>query len=336
MITEIILPALGETMDDAMIVRWCKQVGDDVSKGDSLFEIETDKATIEVEALESGFLREIIVQADQRASIGTVVAYIADSFDEPIPEKPSTKTARSAGDIQDNLNLKSVDESPRKVLKLKIIASPRARRLADKVGLDITLIETGTGAKGRIVEADVKRYLESADSDPIHQAPSIQVETQISRGEDQIIPLAGPRKAIAERMSQSTRTAPHFFLTTSIDMTIAEKTRESWNLRADRSGNPGVSMTAIIAFACARTLREHRWLNATLRGDEIILLRDINIGIAVARDEGLIVPVIRNADQKGLARISDEIMELSERARAGKLRVDQAGQSTFTISNLGM
>lgn len=336
MIREIVLPALGETMDEAVILRWLKEEGDPVAKGEPIFEIETDKATIEVEALEGGLLRAMTVPAGERVSIGAVVGYLADAMDEPLPDgghkaaRPSTATVKTeAAGVEPPL-------APAKpATSRKVIASPRARRLADREGVDLALIPEGTGPKGRIVEADVKRFLEVRGAPA--RAPSSEAPTPPPVGGvgDRIVPLEGARKVIAERMTRSAQTAPHFTLTISVDMTTAESARQMLGERARERG-VSISTTAFLTFTCAWALRRNPWVNATLRDEQICLLGEVHIGVAVARESGLIVPVIRNADRKGMEQIAQELEDLTQRARSGSLRSEQMGGSTFTLSNLGM
>lgn len=331
MISEIILPALGETMDEATILRWLKAPGDTVEKGDPLFEIETDKATIEVEATEAGVLRAQRAEAGEAIPVGQVVGYLAEDMEAPIPKEqdrprepeaeraaqptPATATAVSPDELD-------TDRSDR------VFSSPRARRLAREEGIEVEEVGAGTGPMGRIVEADVARYLERRDAEPRERVPELPPK--------QVVTLEGSRKAIAERMSRSVREAPQFTLTAKVDMSSAEEARERLNELALQEGQGRVTTTALLVAASAWALGRHPYVNATLHGEEIHLRSEIHIGVAVAREEGLIVPVLRDADSKSVSQIARELGELVERAQRGTLAASQASGSTFTVSNLGM
>lgn len=336
MIEEIILPALGETMDEGKVVGWLVQEGDKVSKGDPLFEIETDKATIEVEATRDGVLRSILIKEGESAAIGTIVGYLADSMDAPLPESVSASPKSQVSEITDEPSGQKRSKAERPEKSKRLIASPRARRLADERGIDISSIQEGTGPKGRIVEADVKAFLEKQSE--FQSTPSFSpMETgRADQPAGRVIPLEGTRKTIAERMSRSAQTAPHFMLTSIVDMTQIETSRQQINQKAEDSGQRKLSTTVFLIAACAWALRKNPWINATLKDDEIHLLSEIHIGVAVAREEGLIVPILRDADKKTLYQIAEEMEDISNRAKQGALKPDQAAGGTFTLSNLGM
>lgn len=336
MIQEVILPALGETMDEGKIVRWLKGEGDPVSQGDPIFEIETDKATIEVEATAAGVLRSILVGEGESVPIGRTVAYLADDMEEPLPQAPKGESPTSSPSAEATAGSLPPRHQGRSRKRQRVIASPRARRLADQEGIDVSSIEVGTGPKGRIVEADVKAFLERDTRPAVAPEPPAATRAAQPADVERVLPLEGSRKAIAERMSRSAQEAPHFYLTRTVDMSRAEEARAELNGRAEEEGTRKISTTAFLLFVCARALRRNPRINATLREDGVHLLREIHLGVAVDREEGLIVPVLRDADQKGLQTIAAELEELIKRARAGTLKASQAGGSTFTLTNLGM
>jgi pyruvate dehydrogenase E2 component (dihydrolipoamide acetyltransferase) len=211
------------------------------------------------------------------------------------------------------------------VLTTKVRATPAARRIARERGVDLVDV-TGSGPRGRVQSADVAGYT------PTRTAAAAPPPT----AEVEIVPLRGMRRRIAERMTASYQTAPHITLTVQVDMSAAQALRAELNARADSSGMPRISVTAILVRACAWALSRHRWVNASLHGEEIHLHHSVNLGIAIALDEGLIVPVIRQADTLGLAEIARQMQAYAERARAGTLTAQDVSGGTFTISNLGM
>src|SRR3990172_4875665 len=350
MITEVVMLALGETMNEARIVRWLKREGDRIAKGEPIAEIETDKANIEMESLASGVLRKIVESEGTVAPVGKVIAYLAESMEEilpPTPDAPSTLRLRSG-----HASLRSAQEArhgggeqilPRNDSEDrrsdKLIASPRARRLADRENIDIALLAgMGTGPRGRIVEADVKKVLETSrlTIDDGRQATAVSRQSPIVTVGDTVIQLAGIRKAIAERMTRSAQTAPHITFDADVDMSAAEAWRAKVNAARKAKGQSSISLTALTVKVCAWALTRHQWMNATLSGESITLHSEVSIGVAVALDEGLIVPVVHDAARKGAAQIADEIADLSERAKTNRLRGSDLAGGTFTVSNLGM
>jgi len=296
MATEVIMPKLGMTMEQGTIVRWLKEEGEWVEKGEPILEIETDKVVMEVEAPAAGILAGIRAGPDDVVPVTEVIAYILEPGEklEEIIKPP----------------VEEVAPAPER----KIIATPRARRLAREHGVDLAQVQ-GSGPGGRIVEADVRAFIEKREvARPTMEA--IKVKERI--------PLKGRRKTIAERMLESARTTPHIALTVEVDMSEAEKARQ------------GCSFTALIVQAVARALRRHPMVNASLQGDEIILYDEVNIGVAVDTQEGLLVPVIKRADAKSLFEIDAEIKSLSQKAAEGKLTLEEVSGGTFTVSNLGM
>ncbi len=215
----------------------------------------------------------------------------------------------------------------------KVRATPAARRVAREQGLDLAAI-AGSGPRGRVQEADA---LAAAEAQTAATAPALQpVAPAIApAGEPQVIPLEGMRRTIAQRMQQSYQQAPHVSFTLDVDMTKAIAFREYANQRVPE-GQPRISMTALILKAVAWALRQHPMVNSYLLRDEILVMPDVNVGMAVALEDGLIVPVIRNADRKGLVQIGQEVVDLSRRARSGELRPEEVADGTFTVSNLGM
>jgi pyruvate dehydrogenase E2 component (dihydrolipoamide acetyltransferase) len=329
MITEVILPVLGETMNEGTIVEWLKKEGDPVERGDHLFTFESDKATLEVEAPAKGFLRQILVPTGQTVPVLTVVALITKTADEDISAY-EFRVPGSEFQVAEAMKPETLEPETR------IFASPRARRLARDKGVDLAQV-TGTGPDGRIVERDVAAYLETLaltpPSAPTPPAPPTPVEAAEAVAE---VPMSGVRAVIAQRMHEShQRTAP-VTLTTEADATAFVELRERLKEALASELGFNVGYNDLFIKLVAHALRELSYMNARLEGETIRQLREIHIALAVDTDRGLLVPVIRHADGKGVAKIAREVRELVERARTGKALPDELSGSTFTITNLGM
>ncbi|HLG50700.1 MAG TPA: dihydrolipoamide acetyltransferase family protein [Chloroflexota bacterium] len=330
MAVEVKLPQLAASMADGVISRWLKSVGEPVKKGEPLFEVESDKVTTEVEAPADGILRRIQVPEGQRVDVGTVLAIIGGP-DEAIPEPDGgaavTITATSTPTAAPSESGGRVGES-----EGRIFVTPRARKVAAELGIALERI-TGTGPGGRILERDVLAAAEAARTAAAAPPPPLAVPTAPS---GQIRPLTAMRRTIAERMVRSQQTVAEVTLTTEVEMTEVVKLREQVNSEWQKVHGIKVSYTDVIVRAAARALREHPTLNASFAEDGIHLHGEINIGLAVAIEDGLVVPVIRHADQKSLLEIAQTVRALAERARAGQLSRDDLSGGTFTITNLGM
>ena len=328
MSTDVIMPALGFDMTEGLLARWLKNEGDPVEKGQAIAEIETEKATVEIEAASAGILARIIVHAGETVPVGTVIGVIAEAGDEvttvsaPSPSPPALTPAPAltAGSGPPEAGEGAAPSEAR------VKASPVARKMAEEAGLDLSRIK-GTGPDGRVVERDIKAAIAAGSAPappgvPAGPAPGATV------------PLNRMRKTIARRMTESKATAPHFYITVEINMDDAMKMREQLNALAPEAER--ISVNDLVVAAAARTLARFPALNASYRGDNLEMHPQVNIGIVVALDDGLIPPVLRDADKKPLKRIAAESRALAERARTNKLRSDDLGGGTFTVSNLGM
>ncbi len=315
MIKEIIMPKLGQTVEESTVGKWLKKEGDKVEKGDVLLEVTTDKATLEVESFANGVLRKIIHKEGDVVPVLTVIGYIAGSMDEEIPEKPQEQLQEERKEEEASSDAEPVPEVQDKsvIEEGRVKISPLAKKLAKEKGIDISKVN-GTGPGGRIVKEDILAFGGEAEG-----TEKIAAKT---------IPVKGMRKVIAERLQQSFQTIPHFYLSTEIDMTECVKAR------AEKSPKP--AFNDIIIKASALAISENSGINSSFKGDSIEIIGDINIGLAVAVDDGLVVPVIRNADKLAVSDISKKRDELVNKARGRKLLPSDYEGGTFTITNLGM
>ncbi len=351
MITEIILPQLGDTMNEGTILRWYKKEGERVEKGEPLFEVLTDKANMQVEAMATGYLRNVKHRENETVPTGEVIAFITTTPDESLqPPSPTqgeieTGGAPHAGEaIGDRVTERAFEpgektaeiESPRSAwgTRSKQFISPRAKRLAKESGIDLSQVRA-SNPSGRVVEADVQKFLQQRERvkpvQPIVAQPSSQPSPSSLEGEE-IIPITGVRKVIFERMAASSREVARVTLTTEADATRLVELRADIN---ERATDTKFSYTEFIVMLVAKALQKFPYMNATLREDGIHQHRAVHIGIAVETQRGLLVPVIRDAQRKGLGEISRALRELSEKTRSGKISPDDLRGSTFTITNLG-
>ena len=311
MSTDVIMPALGFDMTEGLLARWLKNEGDPVEKGQAIVEIETDKATVEIEAAAAGILALIIVHAGETVPVGTLIGVIAETGEKVMPVSAPAPPA---------------PPPPAPVPEGRVKASPVARKMAEEAGLDLSRIK-GTGPGGRVVERDVQAAIAAGSAQAPPGVPAGPVPGAT-------VPLNRMRKTIARRMTESKAAAPHFYITVEINMDDAMKMREQLNALAPEAER--ISVNDLVVAAAARTLARFPVLNASYREDNLEMHPQVNIGIAVALEDGLIPPVLRDADKKPLKRIAAESRALAERARTNKLRSDDLGGGTFTVSNLGM
>ena len=375
MITEVIMPKLGQTMEEGAIVEWVKQENDQVKRGDLLFTVESDKAVLEVEATARGFLRKILVPEGQTVPVLTVVALITREADEDISsfDPGLVPSAVARADVLDSTGPDTLaSASPQAGSQGgRISASPRARKSAREHAIDLALL-SGSGPKGRIVEQDVLDYattrseaaprlkttpmaLKTADALGIDLAmvaatgaggritradveasvPSITVTPAPTPSES--VPMSGLRRIIAERMLASDTATARVTLVTEADATSFVEAREQLKASVSEAWGFAPGYNDLLGVIVARALREFLYMNARLTDEQAIeQLPYVNLGMAVDTERGLLVPVIRNADQKGLRDFGVEFRSLVERARTGKSLPDDLSGGTFTITNLGM
>lgn len=359
---EVFMPRLSDTMEEGVISRWLKKEGDTVHQGDVIGEIDTDKATMDLEVFEDGVLEKLLVPEGTTVAIGEAVAIIGDASGTGGGTAPGTSTTQSttateapAAPSEPATPAPSapaaVPKSAKRTPAGRVLTSPLARRIAAEHGLDPATI-TGTGPGGRIVRVDVEAAVAAGEGrterpgrgapaeQPAHPSqtgapPPAAIAGQADTGADSIeVPLTQMRKATARRLTESAA-APHFFLTNVVGVDRLFAFRQEVNQRYADSGVK-VSVTDLLVRACAVTLHAHPQVNSSWAGDKTLQHRRTHIGVAVAIENGLIVPVVRDADTKPLDQLAAETRELAEKARAGKLKPDEFSGGTFTISNLGM
>jgi pyruvate dehydrogenase E2 component (dihydrolipoamide acetyltransferase) len=326
------MPRLSDTMTEGILSQWLKHEGEQVSRGDVLAEIETDKATMELEADDSGVLTRILVEPGTTVPIGQPIAVIGEP-DATAPQAAAAPAAAApaAAAPQPTRPPAAAPAAPRSV---EVRTSPLARAIAREHGLDIATI-TGTGPGGRIVRADVQDAVAARDraATPASIAPT---GSPAPGSGDTEVRLNSIRRITAQRLTESAA-APHFYLTSVVDAQPLLALRSELNTQlAGATGAPRISVTDLLVCACAIALRAHPGVNSSWAGDHLVQRGQVNIGLAVALPDGLIVPVIRDADRKGVRAIASEAHALSDRARAGKLTLEEFSGGTFTISNLGM
>jgi pyruvate dehydrogenase E2 component (dihydrolipoamide acetyltransferase) len=324
-ITKVVMPQLSLSMSFGIVTQWYKDVGDYVEEGEPLCVIEGDKATVDVEAPVSGYLKKTTATLGEEFPVKQVMAYIGgqdDVVDEEI------ETASERGETQETASQPTRAATSSQTAKGAggFKASPIAKRLAAEHGIDLSTIQ-GTGPGGRITRDDVLAAKESpgeAGQDSASESPIPGTTIEIT----------GIKKLVAERMQQSYLDAPHIHLSTTCDVSEVVRMREEVNSRAQDGSR--LTFTDVLLWSVSRALEKHRLLNATIKDNSIILLDEINIGVAVATDKGLIVPNIRKVNSLSLAEIASARDALVERAKDGKQTPDDLARGTFTVTNLGM
>ncbi len=369
----VLMPRLSDTMTEGVIASWQKKVGDQVKKGDVLAEIETDKATMELESYKEGTLLYQGGKAGDKVKVNELLCIIGDEKttdvdaivnslkgqpQSPVDASPKTEadTEKAEGNVAPpNAEVEKakesakptgqqVEEQPQPVnTGERIFASPLARKLAEDNDIDLRYVK-GTAENGRIVKSDIEKYL--AEGKPVAKPAEKQIAPQEETAQPKAaaqpqpagdntyedIPVSQMRKTIARRLSESKFSAPHFYLTVKIDMEAAVAAREKMN----QISKVKLSFNDLVLKAVATALRQHPKVNSSWQGDTIRRNHQINIGVAVAVEEGLLVPVVRNADQKSLSQIASEVKTFAQKAKDKKLQPSDWEGNTFTISNLGM
>jgi pyruvate dehydrogenase E2 component (dihydrolipoamide acetyltransferase) len=373
-VTKVVMPKLSEAMETGKIIRWLKKEGDRVQGGDILAEVETDKADVEMEAFGAGVLRKIVVSAGDRAPVGALIGVIAEPGEDiagvlssaPAPTAaPAVASAQPAAAAATSDRPAAVPPQPRsedpaarqpaaaeteaapaaqstKTIRAgaapasaaasagvssgeRVKASPLAKKIAAQSGVDLKVIQ-GSGPGGRIIRRDVEAAATA-------QPASVPAGVAATGPEFEDVPLSQIRAIIAKRMPLAKAPVPHFYVTSDVAMDRAWALREELNAL---EGQPKLSPNDLVIRACAQALLQHPGINASFQGESIRVHRRAHIGIAVALEDGLITPVLRDCQAKSLAQIAVEARDLAERARARKLRASELSGATFSISNLGM
>lgn len=330
------MPRLSDTMTDGTVAVWHKKVGDQVSEGDLLAEIETDKATMEFESFQEGVLLHIGVGEGKMAPVDSILAVLGEKGEDitdllengsakqtaEVSEATQEEPQNIKGDTEKMEPVSMVVEKPSEDVRLK--ASPLAKKMASEKGIDLRTV-SGSGDGGRIVKKDIESFIPDA------AVPQTSINLVLDQERFEDLPVSQMRKTIAKRLSESKFTAPHFYLTIDVDMDRAHEQREALKQEGVK-----VSFNDLVIKASAMALMNHPKVNSSWMGDSIRINHHVHMGVAVAVEDGLLVPVVRHADMKGLQTISAEVRDMAGKARDKKLQPSDWEGNTFTISNLGM
>lgn len=335
------MPKLSDTMEEGVIAAWNVEEGDTVESGDVIAEVETDKATMEVEVFDAGTILKVLVDEGDAVPLGGLIAVIGEEgedISDILKEAESDSGSKDSSDEKEHEADKKSDEEEESFDPVfgdldkkgngqpddgRIKASPLARKMAEEKGIKLANVE-GSGPHGRIIKRDIESYEPS-------KAPAATPAATVSR-EDKEHRVSQMRKTIARRLSESKFSSPHYYETIDIDMSAVWDARKQLNEISDTK----ISFNDIVVKAVATALRQHPDINSSWQGDKIIEHGDVNVAVAVGIDEGLVTPVINNTDQKGLQQIASESKALIEKAQNRDLQPEEMEGSTFTVSNLGM
>ncbi|HZJ13583.1 MAG TPA: pyruvate dehydrogenase complex dihydrolipoamide acetyltransferase [Chthoniobacteraceae bacterium] len=334
------MPKLSDTMTEGTLLKWRKNEGDKVETGDIIAEIETDKATMEMEAFDDGILHKHLVAPGEKAAIGSRIAILLQKGEKPpadgesIPESPrdvAAKAETTAPPPGESGRKTPSAATPAAVGGARIKASPLAKKIAAQKGVVLQGL-SGSGPGGRIIARDV----EGASAGASSKAPTVAPVASIPAGAgDQRLPLSGMRRIIAERLLTSKSTIPHFYLFIEIDAGPLMKARQELNAVTEASGGPKFTINDFVLKAVVSAAQRIPAVNASFAGDAIIQYGSVHLSVAVAVEEGLITPVIRDAQKKSLREISEAVKDLAARARSKKLKPEEYAGGTITVSNLG-
>ena len=350
MATQVIMPQGGQDITEGVVVRWLKNEGDPVKKGEIICEVETEKAVFEVEAPQDGLLLKIVVPAGGKAAILSVIAVVGQPGETADLEEPVAADTREEKVAQVSEARKHVAERPQPERE-RIFASGRARKLAAEKGVNLAQVQ-GTGPNGRITEKDVLAYLEKPPAEVAAPAYEYELPAKVKQAmaaagresgakaqpsaaadlRGKTVPMTKMRKVIARRLQQSKQTIPHFYVTVSVDVSAAVRLREELNQKA--GPDTKISMNDMLIKAAAMALEEFPQVNCKIEEESIVYLEDINIGVAVSLEDGLVVPVLPDVGSLSLKGIAKKTKEIIALAKVGKQATLTPG--TFTISNMGM
>ncbi|TCH97107.1 pyruvate dehydrogenase complex dihydrolipoamide acetyltransferase [Roseococcus sp. SYP-B2431] len=354
MATDILMPALSPTMTEGTLARWLKAEGDKVKSGDVIAEIETDKATMEVEAVDEGILGKIVVPAGtEGVKVNAVIAVLvepgesAPSGEAKAAPAPAPKPAEKPPEAPKAAEVPKPAAAPAPASHGdRVAASPLAKRMAQQAGLDLSKVE-GSGPQGRIVKSDIEAAMKGGAPAPAPAATTAPAAAPAPKAAAAPAPILGAttahpnssmRKVIARRLSESKATIPHFYVAADIEIDALLELRAKLNARSPKDG-PGafkLSVNDLVIKAAAVTLKRIPAVNAAWTEEAILRFNEVDISVAVSIPDGLITPIVRNADTKGLAAISNEMKDLGARAKSGKLKPEEFQGGGFSISNMGM
>nr|WP_297784990.1 pyruvate dehydrogenase complex dihydrolipoamide acetyltransferase [uncultured Allomuricauda sp.] len=340
------MPRLSDTMEEGTVASWLKSVGDEVEEGDILAEIETDKATMEFESFYSGVLLYIGIQEGEGAPVDSLLAIIGpegtdvDAVLKAQAGGGSSKSAPKSETTKDEApkaeaSSQKEESAPVTQDGQRIFASPLAKKIAEEKGINLADVK-GTGDNGRIVKKDIENFTPAAkapSAEKTEAAPAVApVALPVGEESEEEVKNSTMRKVIAKRLGESKFSAPHYYLTIEVDMDNAKASRSQINNLPDTK----VSFNDMVLKACAMALKKHPQVNTSWNGDTTVYKHHVHMGVAVAVDEGLVVPVIKFADQLSLTQLGTAVKDLAGRARNKKIKPDEMEGSTFTVSNLGM
>lgn len=326
----VLMPALSPTMEEGNIAQWLKKEGDKINTGETIAEIETDKATMEVEATDPGILGKILIADGTRGvKVNTLIAVILEkgediSAADAIIAKHSESKPVQKQKPEDKTIIQPTEHTKHQISTDNIHASPLAKRIAEEKGVDLSTVQ-GTGPNGRIVRKDIENTQPVQNTYKNGRNPLLHT----------IVPHSNIRYVIAKRLAESKQTVPHFYLSVDVSVSKLNKIRKQMNEYLEKQGDK-ISINDIIIKSCATALESHSNVNASWSDSGMILYNNIDICVAVGIPDGLITPIIKNANLKGLREISKEAKDLIKRSRENKLSLDEFQGGSFTISNLGM
>jgi pyruvate dehydrogenase E2 component (dihydrolipoamide acetyltransferase) len=355
MSVNIEMPKLSDTMTEGTLVKWHKQVGDSVEIGDVLAEIETDKATMEMEAFDDGVITEILIQTGEKAPIGGVLAVLnGDSGSSPAPAQQTATQAPAAP--QAAATVSQTATAATQASGDRVLASPLARKVAAELGVNLSSV-TGTGPAGRITRDDVQAAnstpskpapsseaaaaaalaasIKTKAAAPSAPAPAPQAIVPVAKSEDEIIQLSSMRKVIASRLLTSKTTIPHFYLHIEVDAAPLLALRQQVNDQAEKTHGNKYSVNDFILKAVINAAQAVPAINASFAGDHIVKFKHVGLSVAIAVEDGLVTPVIKQAESKSLLAISRAVKDFAVRAKDKKLKPDEFDGGTITVSNLG-
>ena len=356
MSVNIEMPKLSDTMTEGTLVKWHKQVGDSVEIGDVLAEIETDKATMEMEAFDDGVITKILIQTGEKAPIGGVLAILnGDSAGSPAPAQQAATPTPAASQATTPVS-HTAPAAATQASGDRVLASPLARKVAAELGVNLSSV-TGTGPAGRITRDDVQAAnntpakpapsseasaaaalaasIKTKAAAPSAPAPAPQAIVPVAKSEDEIIQLSSMRKVIASRLLTSKTTIPHFYLHIEVDAAPLLALRQQVNDQAEKTHGNKYSVNDFILKAVINAAQAVPAINASFAGDHIVKFKHVGLSVAIAVEDGLVTPVIKQAESKSLLAISRAVKDFAVRAKDKKLKPDEFDGGTITVSNLG-